>query len=381
MAQNRPIWIWQQEEWPAFHWDDTSLAETLREIHQLQGKLLGHTEAIADHSSLETQIDALLQNAIRTNEIEGEELDANSVRSSLAKRLGVEAAGLPPGTPQTDGVVDLLLDATRNFEEPLTEKRLFRWHRGLFPKGSITPIGVCVGTLRGEQPMQVVSGRIDQPTVHFEAPPRKVLQEELDHFLTWFEASRTDATLDPVIRAGLAHFWFVTLHPFDDGNGRLARAIADLALAQAEQQGIRFYAMAASIANQRTQYYNILEQCQRGPLDLTPWLTWFLKTLRTTLLSADEHICTVLTKSRFWAEHAQTILNERQVKVLNKLLDTGVDNFEGGMTARKYASITSVSKATATRELADLLAKNCLEKLPGGGRSTSYGVRWGESKV
>lgn len=375
MAQNRPIWIWQEEEWPAFHWDDTSLAETLREIHQLQGKLLGHTEAIADHSSLETQIDALLQNAIRTHEIEGEELDANSVRSSLAKRLGVEAAGLPPGTPQTDGVVDLLLDATRNFEEPLTEERLFRWHRGLFPKGSIIPIGVCVGTLRGEQPMQVVSGRIDQPTVHFEAPPRKVLQEELDHFLTWFKASRTDATLDPIIRAGLAHFWFVTLHPFDDGNGRLARAIADLALAQAEQQGIRFYAMAASIANQRTQYYNILEQCQRGPLDLTPWLTWFLKTLRTTLLSADEHICTVLTKSRFWAEHAQTILNERQIKMLNKLLDTGVDNFEGGMTARKYASMASVSKATATRELADLLVKNCLEKLPGGGRSTSYGVR------
>ncbi len=378
MAQDLPIWIWQQEEWPAFHWDESALAGTLREIHQLQGKLSGHSDAIGDQPSIEAQIDALLQNAIRTSEIEGEDLNVGSVRSSLAKRLGVKAAGLPPSTPQTDGLTDLLLDATRNFDEPLSEERLFRWHRWLFPKGVFVPTGVQVGSLRGEEPMQVVSGRIDQPTIHFEAPPCDVLERELERFLAWFETTRTDTTLDPLLRAGLAHLWFVTLHPFDDGNGRLARAIADLALAQGERQGIRFYAMAASIANRRNQYYDILEQTQRGSLDLTKWLTWFLDTLRESLHEADDHIRTILLKAKFWTEHAQTILNERQIKVLNKLLDAGPDGFEGGMTTRKYVSLNGTSKATATRELADLVSKGCLKKMPGGGRSTSYGISRGD---
>ncbi len=370
------LWIWQQPRWPEFTWDDRQLSAVLRENHQLQGRLLGNIRGVAGEDSLQSEMDALLQNAINTSAIEGERLNVDSVRSSLAKRLGLDHAGLPAGTPQTDGLADLLLDAIHNYEEPLTTQRLYRWHNALFPtrQSGLTPIRV--GELRGEEPMQVVSGPIGKHAVHFEAPPRQGLEGELGAFVDWFNKSRTDAELDLLLRAGLAHLWFVTLHPFDDGNGRLARAITDLALAQAEHHSVRFYAMAAAIMANRKDYYRVLEATQRNGLAVTAWLKWFLATLRQTMGNALEQIDYVLLKAKFWQRHAQTVLSDRQIKVINRLLDAGSEGFEGGLNARKYVGLAKVSKATATRNLADLLEKDCLQKRRGGGRSTSYEIKW-----
>jgi len=376
MTETNKTWIWQQPDWPEFTWHEASLAPLLREINQLQGKLLGSTGAIEVSENLQSEMDALLQNAINTSAIEGEQLNVDSVRSSLAKRLGADQAGLPPGTAQTEGLADLLLDATRNPELSLTKERLYRWHEALFPSGGseITPIRV--GELLGEDPMQVVSGPIGRQTVHFEAPPRNKLESELVSFLDWFNQMQDDADLDPILRAGIAHLRFVTLHPFDDGNGRLARAITDLALAQAEHHSVRFYAMAATIMENRKAYYDILENTQRNGLNVTPWLKWFLVMLKQTLQEAVQRIDHVLQKTKFWQRHAQTVLNARQIKVLNRLLDVGPEGFEGGLNARKVMSLTNVSKATATRDLTELVEKGCLLQRPGGGRSTSYDINW-----
>jgi Fic family protein len=368
-------WIWQQPDWPEVSWRDAELAPLLREINQLQGKLLGSAGTIARSESHQSEMDALLQNAINTSAIEGEQLNVDSVRSSLARRLGMDQAGLPPGTPQTEGLADVLLDATRHPERPLTESRLYQWHQALFPTGEGGVIHIRVGELRGDDPMQVVSGPIGHRTVHFEAPPRQGLEAEMHAFLDWFNRS-LESELDPVLRAGLAHLWFVTLHPFDDGNGRLARAITDLALAQAEHHSVRFYAMAATIMENRKAYYEMLEQSQRGGLDVTTWLKWFLTMLRQTLQVADTRIEHVLKKARFWQQHAQSVLSERQVKVLNRLLNAGPEGFKGGLNASKYMGLTSVSKATATRDLTELVEKGCLVQRPGGGRSTSYDINW-----
>ena len=376
MTETQTHWIWQQPEWPVFAWRDASLAPLLREINQLQGKLLGSTGAIEGSENLQSEMDALLQNAINTSAIEGEQLNVGSVRSSLAKRLGLGQAGLPPGTPQTEGLADLLLDATRNPELMLTEERLYSWHKALFPSGESALTPIRVGELRGAEPMQVISGPIGRQTVHFEAPPRKVLEAELAAFFDWFNQTQDDAGLDPVLRAGIAHLWFVTLHPFDDGNGRLARAITDLALAQAEHHSVRFYAMAATIMENRKAYYDVLENTQRNGVDVTPWLEWFLVMLRQTMQVAVQRIDHVLQKTKFWQRYAQTVLNERQIKVLNQLLDAGPEGFEGGLNARKVMSLTSVSKATATRDLTELVEKGCLAQRPGGGRSTSYDINW-----
>jgi len=370
------IWIWQQETWPAFTWQESELAKLLREITQLQGKLLGRSAAIGESQSLKSQMEALLDNAMNTSAIEGEKLNVESVRSSLARRLGINQAGLLAGTPQTDGLADVLMDATRNPNEPLTHDRLFRWHEWLFPNGheGLTPIRV--GELRNEDPMQVISGPVGKSKIHFEAPPRDNLETELNQFLDWFGQSRAQAELDPLVRAGVAHLWFVTLHHFDDGNGRLARAITDLALAQAEQQSVRFYAMSATIMENRKAYYTILEKTQCGGMDVTPWLVWFLNMLKETLQMADRRIDHVLKKATFWQQHGQSALNERQIKVLNRLLDAGPDGFEGGINARKYMSLADVSKATATRDLTELVEKGCLVQREGGGRSTSYDINW-----
>jgi Fic family protein len=369
-------WIWQQVTWPQFTWQGAEFAQLLREINQLQGKLLGRSAIVEGSESLKSEMDALLQNAINTSAIEGEQLNVDSVRSSLARRLGIDQAGLTPGTPQTDGLADLLLDATRNPDEVLSLKRLFHWHAALFPHGGGVLTQIRVGELRGDDLMQVVSGPIGKPKVHFEAPPRDGLQQELDQFVAWFNQTRDNVELDPLVRAGIAHLWFVTLHPFDDGNGRLARAITDLALAQAEHQSVRFYAMSATIMEHRKAYYDILEKTQRDGMDVTLWLVWFLSMLKHTLLAADQRIVHVLQKAKFWQQHTQIVLNERQIKVLNRLLDAGPDGFEGGINARKYVSLTEVSKATATRDLAELVEKGCLVQRAGGGRSTSYDINW-----
>lgn len=366
-------WIWQQPAWPHFTWQAERLAAPLRACAQAQGRLLGMAGAVGADAEAQNSLDALLQNIVTSSAIEGETLNVGSVRSSLARRLGMVAEGRT--SPRSEGLAELLLDATGRLDQPLTFERLCTWHRWLFPEEELQ-LGhrIRVGTLRGEEPMQVVSGRLDSPTVHFEAPPREGLEQQLDSFLAWFAQSRNDASLDPLLRAGIAHFWFVTLHPFDDGNGRLTRALTDLALAQGERQAIRFYAMSASILDDRAGYYRILESSQKDGLDITAWLQWFLATLLKSLEQALVRIDRVLAKARFWQAHRADGLSAEQLKVLNRLLDGGEKGFEDGINAGQYQAVAQVSKATATRHLSDLLEKGCLVRLPGGGRSTRYQI-------
>lgn len=369
-------WIWQRPEWPAFTWQVDALAAPLRACVQAQGTLLGMAGAVDRADELLGQLDTLLQNIITSSAIEGETLNVASVRSSLARRLGLEPDSKP--SPRSEGAAELLLDATRNIDRPLTLERLFGWHRQLFPDEALPLYSAMhVGELRGDEPMQVVSGRLDRPRVHFEAPPRAGLEAQLERFVQWFADSRADSQLDPLLRAGIAHFWFVTLHPFDDGNGRLTRAITDLALAQADGQAIRLYAMSASILADRSGYYRVLEASQKGGLDITEWLQWFLATLLDSLRQAIARIDRLLTKARFWQHHRNDGLSAEQTKVLNRLLDGGERGFADGISASQYQAVAKVSKATATRHLADLLEKGCIERLPGGGRSTRYRISAG----
>jgi Fic family protein len=371
---NDPLWVWQQPNWPHFNWQADALAPLLRTCSQAQGRLLGMLGAVGSDTEVQSTLDAMLQNIVTSSAIEGEQLDVGSVRSSLARRLGLNEEGRI--TSRSEGLAELLLDATRAYQQPLDLQRLFTWHGWLFPSDShLLTRPLRIGILRGEEPMQVVSGRLDRPTVHFEAPPRAGLEEQLDGFLAWFESSRSDAGLDPFLRAGIAHFWFVTLHPFDDGNGRLTRAITDLALAQGEQQAIRFYAMSASILDDRAGYYRILEASQKGMLDITAWLQWFLATLLKSLEQALARIDRVLVKARFWQAHRSQTLSAEQIKVLNRLLDGGERGFENGISAAQYQAVAKVSKATATRHLSDLVEKGCLARLPAGGRSTRYQIQ------
>lgn len=371
-----PRWIWQHPDWPQFHWQAERLAPLLRDCTQAQGRLLGMAGAAGGALAAQGELDTLLQNIVTSSAIEGETLNVSSVRSSLARRLGLDADDNQRTSPRSEGLAELMLDATRHFDQPLSLERLLHWHRLLFPEPErdLLPRRIRVGALRGDEPMQVVSGRLDRPTVHFEAPPRDGLEQQLGNFLDWFEASRRDTALDPLLRAGIAHFWFVTLHPFDDGNGRLTRAITDLALAQAERQALRFYAMSASILDDRRGYYRILESSQQASPDIGDWLEWFLHTLLRSLQQALARIERVLAKARFWQRHRQQALSAEQIKVLNRLLDGGERGFEDGISAAQYQAVAKVSKATATRHLADLLEKGCLERLPGGGRSTRYRI-------
>ncbi|MEP4147170.1 MAG: Fic family protein [Halioglobus sp.] len=370
----QPEWVWQQPDWPLFQWQADALTGRLEHIAELQAQLLNGAAAAGFPE--EAELNALLDNIIQSSAIEGETLDTGSVRSSLVKRLGVAEAALPASNDRSEGLVALQWDATRNYGQSLTFERLLEWHALLFPQSEFRLAEVGVGMLRGPEAMQVVSGPVGKRVVHFEAPPREGLENRLQNFLAWLENSASDDLLQPVLRAALAHLWFVTLHPFDDGNGRLARAITDYALAQAESQSVRLYAMSASIMVRRKEYYLILEQTQRAGMEVTPWLSWFLDTLIETLESALGSVSLVLQKARFWQRHAQDGLNEHQVKVLNKLLDAGPDGFEGDLSAKKYMGITGVAKATATRHLTELLAKGALSKLDGGGRQTRYAIEW-----
>jgi Fic family protein len=366
------MYIWERPNWPEFTWDAALLQPRLDAVRLLQGRLLGQADLLPADADRQAQMDALIQNAIRTSEIEGEKLNVESVRSSVARRLGLLRAGMvDKATAQTNALVGLLLDATEHYDQPLTRERLCQWQAALFPQGPGLA-GINVGALRGEDPMQVVSGRIDRPTVHFEAPPRQRLEAELQDFLDWF--NQPQAGLDPLLRAGIAHLRLITLHPFDDGNGRVTRAVTDMALAQAEGQAIRFYSLSAAIMARRPEYYAQLEAAQKGDLYITPWLAWFLDVLEEAMQQALARFQRVLAKSRFWQHHAQSQLNERQLKALNRLLDGAGEEFEHGINARKYIALTGASKPTATRDLADLLDKGCLIKLPGGGRSTRYAV-------
>ncbi|GHD56973.1 Fic family protein [Jeongeupia chitinilytica] len=376
-------WIWLHPDWlaqegPRFVWRADALADALRAAQYRQGQLLGKAQGAGPALSAEFSLDAMLQNIVQSSAIEGEVLNVGSVRSSLARRLGLDAPAR--GEARSEGLAQIMFDATGNLAEPLTLQRLLQWHQWLFADvPELMALRLHVGDWRGDETMQVVSGRIDKPTIHFEAPPRDVLDIELARFVVWFNASH--GTLDPLLRAAIAHFWLVTLHPFEDGNGRITRALTDLALAQGEGQSVRFYAMSAAIQAQRKQYYDQLETHQSiapdVPLDLTGWLAWFLATLTQAMDDALGKIDRVLGKSHFWLRYRDTQLLPEQRKVLNRLLDGDTDErggFEQGISASQYQKVAKVSKATATRHLADLLAKGCLYQLPGGGRSTRYQI-------
>lgn len=373
-------WIWQKAQWPTFHWQSEIVAPVLRITTLRQGELLGLNHP-ADPAHPAQALDTLLTNIVNSSAIEGERLNVQSLRSSLARRLGVSDESTYPVSQRSEGLAELMLEAVTTLQIPLTLDTLLRWHALLFPEpGLLQPI--AAGRLRRDDdgPMQVVSGRIDRPKIHFEAPPATSLEAELTRFVEWFNVSLDDAALDPLIRAGLCHLYLITLHPFEDGNGRLTRALTDRALAQAEAQSIRLYAMSEAIMARRSDYYTVLESTQRDGLDITRWLVWFLETLEAAMNKAIAKIECTLKRQRFWQQHIQTSLSDAQVKVLERLLEGGERGFEDGISASQYQKVAKVSKATATRHLQNLVAKNCLEPLPGGGRSTRYRINGGAGK-
>ncbi len=370
---NTPAYIHEQPDWPRFTWDSEAVASPLARVRHRQGRLLGRLESLGLELRSEATLTVLTRDVVTTSAIEGESLAEAEVRSSLAERLGMDAAGLPPAGRDVDGVVEMTLDATRRFDHPLTAERLFGWHACLFPTGRSGLRRIVVGGWRtaASGPMRVMSGAIGKERVHFEAPAADRLETEMSRFLEWFEAPSTD---DWVLRAALAHLWFVTIHPFGDGNGRIARAIADMALARADGTQERSYSMSAQIEAERCAYYDRLEKTQRGALDVTPWMEWFLGCLDRALDGAEGTLAAVLRKAAVWREVNRDPVNERQRKVLNRLLD----GFEGKLTTSKYAKLAKCSTDTALRDIKELLEREILVQNPGGGRSTSYRLadRW-----
>jgi len=354
-----------------------ALRPQLERLSALQASLLGQSAERLPDEGLQAHLDALVQSALRTSEIEGESLNVGSLRSSVVRKLGLQQAGFvaglkaAPATVQTESLIDLLVEATTEWREPLSLPVLLQWQASLFTEPSLLH-EVRTGVLRGSEPMQVVSGRIDSPTVHFEAPPRAQLEQELARFIHWF--NHIPSSLDPMLRAGIAHLWLVTLHPFDDGNGRVTRAVTDRALAQAEANSVRFYSLSAAIMARRSEYYTELEAAQKGTLDITAWLSWFLSVLDDALVQGQTRFARLLSKTQFWQRHGQTALSTRQIKVLNRLLDGLGEEFQRGINASQYKGIAGVSKATATRDLSELVSKGCILALPGGGRSSRYGL-------
>ncbi|MFQ5982285.1 MAG: Fic family protein [Woeseiaceae bacterium] len=363
------MYIWEQPGWPDFTWDEQSFSRLLAQAHREQGRILGKMEALGFELRGEANLRTLTEDVVKSSEIEGEKLDSDQVRSSIARRLGMDIGGLGPADRVVEGVVEMTLDATGKYGEPLTEDRLFAWHAALFPTGRSGMRIITVGDWRTDSdgPIQVVSGPLGRERVHFEAPPAVRIADEITRFLNWFEAP-SDA--DPFMNASLAHFWFVTIHPFEDGNGRIARALADMALARSECSPQRFYSMSAQIRNERKQYYTMLERTQKSGLDVTPWQEWFLACLVRSIKGAQETLASVLQKSRFWKRFAQEPLNERQIKVLNRFLD----GFEGKLTTSKWAKLAKCSQDTAYRDILDLIERGALQKDPAGGRSTSYSL-------
>lgn len=362
------VYIHQLSGWPAFQWDASKLNPLLTDVRHQQGKLLGNMEKMGFGLQAEATLQTLTLDVLKSSEIEGELLDAGQVRSSIARRLGMNIAGLVPADRHVEGVVEMMLNATQQFNEPLTEERLFGWQASLFPTGRSGMHKIVVGAWRDNlpnDPMQVVSGAAGKEKVHFEAPAAELLPDEMKHFIQWFNNT---TTIDVVVKAAIAHLWFVTIHPFDDGNGRIARAIADMQLARADGTAQRFYSMSAQIRKERNAYYTILEQTQQGSLDITDWLEWFLQCISRALLASDEILSTVLQKANFWKHNATTIFNKRQVLLLNKLLD----GFDGKLTTSKWAKITKSSQDTALRDIQDLIEKKVLVKEEAGGRSSSY---------
>ena len=364
------VYIHLLKEWPAFKWEDDKIILTLSAMRHKQGRLLGKLEGLGFQLREEATLETLTQDVIKSSEIEGEKLPTDQVRSSIARRLGIEIAGEVPVNRNVEGVVEMMLDATQKYDQPLSDDRLFGWHAALFPMGRSGMHKIQVGTWRDDAkgPMQVVSGAIGRERIHYEAPDAGRLNIEMNKFLDWFN---TTTAMDPVLKAAIAHLWFVTIHPFDDGNGRIARAIADMQLARADGSRQRFYSMSAQIQRERNVYYDILEKTQKGDLDITKWLSWFIECLDRAISLSEENLSGITQKAKFWEAHHGVALNERQRLILNKLMD----GFEGSLTSSKWAKIAKCSPDTALRDIQDLIDKGILDKEEGGGRSTSYRIK------
>lgn len=362
------MYIYEQPDWPNFTWNKEEILSLLSTISHRQGRLIGRMESLGFDLQAEAVLDTLTLEILKSNEIEGELLDRDEVRSSIARRLGMDIAGLVPSDRNVDGVVEVMLDATRKFQEPLTNERLFKWHSALFPTGRSGMQKIVVGNWRKnpiDDPMRVVSGPMGKERVHFQAPDSAVLKRQMKLFLDWLNAT---AEANPLLKAAIAHLWFVTIHPFDDGNGRLARTITDMLLARADGISNRFYSMSAQIKIERKAYYNILEKTQHGSIDITAWLIWFLECLDRALVASEEVLSRIIFKARFWDQLKDHDLNERQRKMINILLD----EFEGKLTSSKWAKICKCSQDTAGRDIQELITKGVLKKEASGGRSTSY---------
>lgn len=363
------MYVWERPDWPKFRWDQEGISGLLADVRHRQGLLLGRMQALGFRLREEALLQTLTQDVLQSSEIEGVTLDPDQVRSSIALRLGMDAGGLTPADRDVEGVVEMMLDATRRYDEALTPDRLFGWHAALFPTGRSGLKKIPVGTWRddSEGPMQVVSGPFGRQRVHYEAPPAPRLEAEMQRFLDWFNGP---LETDPVLAAAKAHLWFVTIHPFADGNGRIARAIADMALARSENSSQRFYSMSAQIRRDRDAYYKTLENTQKGELDVTDWIEWFLACLGRAIDGARETLANVMRKAQFWEAQLGKPFNERQTRILNRLLD----GFEGSLTSSKWAKLAKCSQDTANRDIQDLLNRDVLVKNPGGGRSTSYSL-------
>jgi Fic family protein len=359
--------IYKHKDWPLFTWEFETLLKPLAEVRNRQGKIMGRMESLGFDLRKEAMLDTLTLDIIKSTEIEGVYLDKEQVRSSVARRLGLEIAGAVESDRNVDGVVDMMLDATQKYVEPLTKDRLFSWHSALFPEGRSGMYKIKVADWRSDStgPMQVVSGAMGREKVHFQAPDSIFVEKEMAQFIDWFNH---ETTIEPVIKAAIAHLWFVSIHPFEDGNGRIARALTDMLLARSDNSSQRFYSMSAQIRVERKQYYEILENTQKGDMNITPWLSWFLNSLENALNTTDTTLSKVLYKGDFWHKHSQTSLNERQRFMLNKLLD----DFEGNLTAVKWAKMNKTSRDTALRDIQDLINKEILQKEDAGGRSTNY---------
>ena len=363
------IYIYQQSGWPKFKWDSKYILLPLSNVRHLQGKLVGKMETLGFKLRNEAVLETLTTEVIKTSEIEGQILDLDQVRSSIARRLGIEVSGLVPSDRNVDGVVEMMLDATQNYKKTLTTDRLFGWHSALFPSGRSGMHKIIAGNWRNDStgPMQVVSGALGKQKVHFEAPPAKEIRKEMKSFISWFNK---EPDQDLILKSAISHLWFITIHPFEDGNGRIARALSEMLLTRSDETPQRFYSMSSQIRAERKDYYNILEKTQKGTLDITEWLVWYLKCLTDALNSSDKILSKVLYKHKFWIKYSSETLNSRQILLINKLLD----NFIGQLTTSKWAKIAKCSQDTALRDIQDLINKNILQKNPSGGRSTNYNL-------
>lgn len=364
------MYIHERKEWPNLKWDEGKLAVPIADVRHLQGRLLGRMEGLGFRLREEATLRALTQDVVKTSEIEGERLDIETVRSSIARRMGLDIGALRPIDRSVEGIVDIMLDATRKHDQPITQERLFGWHAALFPTGRSGMQRITVGAWRRKESgdMQVVSGPIGSENVYFVAPRHDRLKSEMSAFLKWFNSP---TKMDLVLKSAIVHFWFVTIHPFEDGNGRIARAIADMMLARSEETAQRFYSMSAQIQQERSAYYDVLEKSQKGTTDITLWIEWYLNCLKRAIQASDKLLETVLAKDKFWKLHHGELFNGRQCKVINRLLD----GFEGKLTSSKWAKLAKCSQDTAGRDINDLVERKILARDEAGGRSTSYTLK------